>query len=118
MKYIVVSEFYDKYIPGRVYAPGDKLDWDDQARIDDCVERGLIRLCDQEKTDPEGYMPEPDLNWGHLDPEDLSRMKIDDLRKLAADMGINTAHLKKKTELIDAIVSMEVAAGSQDPETE
>ena len=44
--------------------------------------------------------------------------KIDDLRKLAADMGINTAHLKKKTELIDAIVSMEVAEGSQDPETE
>lgn len=51
---------------------------------------------------------------GHLDKAQLEEMKIDDLKKLAADMGINTSALKKKAELVEAIASVEVEAAAED----
>ena len=45
---------------------------------------------------------------GTLDPEGLKDWKMDDLKKLAADMGIDTTNLKKKAALIDAICTVEV----------
>lgn len=48
---------------------------------------------------------------GHLDAKQLEEMSTDDLRKLAADMGIDTAAVRKKSELISAISAVEVEAG-------
>ena len=45
---------------------------------------------------------------GTLDPEELKGWKMDDLKKLAADMGIDTTGIKKKDDLIEAIAAVEV----------
>ena len=48
---------------------------------------------------------------GHLDPAQLSGMKLDDLKALAKDMSIDTTGLKKKADIVGAIVAAEVEAG-------
>jgi len=47
---------------------------------------------------------------GHLDAESLKEWTYDDLKKLAADMGINTGKIRKKEALIEAICEVEVSA--------
>lgn len=104
MKCIVKEVFYDKFDVNRSYAPGDIVDWEDQDRIDDCVERGLIKVCDMEPpADPD---PE-DHKTGHLAKEGLEDMKVEDLKKLAAAAGIDADCYKKKTDLIEAILNAE-----------
>lgn len=51
---------------------------------------------------------------GHLDKRQLEEMKVDELRQLAEDMGIDTSSLKKKAELVKAIAAEEVEALAQD----
>ena len=46
---------------------------------------------------------------GTLDPEDLKGWKMEDLKKLAADLGIDTTGIKKKDDLIAAIAAVEVS---------
>ena len=41
----------------------------------------------------------------HLDREQLEVMRLDDLKKLAEDMEIDTSGLKKKSDFINAITS-------------
>lgn len=50
MKCIVTEHFVDKFEPTTVYNIGDVLDWDDEKRIKDCVDRGLVAV--QEETKP------------------------------------------------------------------
>jgi hypothetical protein len=107
MKVIVKNVFQDKYDSSRSYAPGNVLDWDDPERIEDCCSRGLIEICGE---DPGDGFPE---EARHLAREGLEDMKVEDLKKLAADMGIDTAQLKKKAELIAAICAEEVIPGPE-----
>lgn len=51
---------------------------------------------------------EPEMVTGHLDPAQLHELKVDDLRKLAAEMGLETDG--KKDELIARISAAEVEA--------
>lgn len=106
MKCVVISEFYDKYNVARGYTPGEIVDWDDQARIDDCVRRGLVEVCAMEPP------ADPDPDNGNLARECLTEMKVSDLKKLAEDMGIDTRKLTKKAELIEAIMKVEVIPGA------
>ena len=46
---------------------------------------------------------------GHLDHDDLMSWKMEDLKKLAADMGLDTADLKKKAAIVDSICAIEVS---------
>lgn len=48
MKCIVTAIFADKYDKSYLYHPGEEVEWFDQERIDDCVERGLIMLAPEE----------------------------------------------------------------------
>lgn len=57
----------------------------------------------------------PDGQTGHLSAEDLEKMNFNDLRKLAADMGLKPEG-KKKADYIAAIVAVEVTAGNDDTE--
>ena len=57
----------------------------------------------------------PDGQTGHLSAEDLEKMDFNDLRKLAADMGLKPEG-KKKADYIAAIVAVEVTAGNDDTE--
>lgn len=50
---------------------------------------------------------EPEQITGHLDREQLESMDYNELKKLAADMGA-TPKGKKKGDLIDAIVAVEI----------
>ena len=57
----------------------------------------------------------PDTQTGHLSAEDLEKMDFNDLRKLAADMGLKPEG-KKKADYIAAIAAAEVTAGDDDTE--
>lgn len=48
---------------------------------------------------------------GHLDPDQLATMTIEQLKNLAGDCGIDVTGCKKKADYIDAIVAVEVEAG-------
>ena len=54
---------------------------------------------------------------GHLSAEDLETWDYNDLKKLAADMGVEPKG-KKKADYITAIVAVEVEIGEGDTEAE
>lgn len=43
-----------------------------------------------------------------FDRNQLEEMKVDDLKRLAEDMGLNISDLKKKADLIEAITAEEI----------
>lgn len=45
---------------------------------------------------------------GHLDPAELELWKVENLKKLAADMGIDVSACKKKADYVAAITAVEV----------
>ena len=49
----------------------------------------------------------------HLDAEQLREMPVAELRELAADLGIETEKLRKKDDLIAAIVAVTVTPGEE-----
>ena len=49
----------------------------------------------------------------HLDRDQLQSMTVAELKKLAADMGIETKQLKTKDELVEAICAEDVAPGDE-----
>ena len=53
----------------------------------------------------------------HLDPDQLQSMTVAELKKLAADMGIETKQLKTKDELVEAICAEDVVPGDESTET-
>lgn len=55
---------------------------------------------------------------GHMDPEQLSTMALSDLKKMASDMGVNTAGLKTKAQFAEAIAAVEVYVPEQDDDSE
>lgn len=59
----------------------------------------------------------PDAQTGHLSAEDLEKWDFNDLRKLAADMGVKPEG-KKKADYIAAIVAVEVTAGDDEAEND
>lgn len=71
---------------------------DDQETAEAAVASGYFKMV--------GESGEETLT-GHLDPKQLSTMKVDDLKKLATDLGIDPTGLKKQ-ELIEAIAAAEV----------
>lgn len=63
--------------------------------------------------DGENGDSDPGEITGNLDPDALKDWKMDDLKKLAADMGIETTGIKKKDDLIAAIVAVEVTVPAE-----
>lgn len=59
-----------------------------------------------------GDNQEPEKQAAHLDASDLETWDYNDLKKLAADMGVE-AKSKKKADLIAAIVAVEVEPGDE-----
>ena len=47
----------------------------------------------------------------HLDPEQLKELTNAELKTMAEDMGIDTAKLKTKAQLIEAITAVDVVTG-------
>ena len=65
--------------------------------------------------EPEEAVPE--TSGVHLDPAQLEELSINELRKLAADMGVKPEG-KTKADYIAAIAAAEVEPGEEDPEDE
>ena len=51
---------------------------------------------------------------GHLDPSDLETMTIENLKKLAVDMGLDVSGCKKKADYVAAIAAVEVEVDMAD----
>lgn len=88
-----------------------------------CDAEGVATLCAGEIGIGMGVMNPPasenaaeGVESAHLDPEQLGELTNAKLRELAEDMGIDTARLKTKTQLIEAITAEEVSPGSEDGE--
>ena len=74
---------------------------EDKAIADGAVASGYFTLIKDEEQEAK-Y---------HLNKAQLDEMKFDDLKKLAADMGIDITGIKKKADLVDAIAAVEVEPG-------
>ena len=78
---------------------------EDKAIADGAVASGYFALIEGEAEE------EQQEAKYHLDKAQLDEMKFDDLKKLAADMGIDITGIKKKADLVDAIAAVEVEPG-------
>lgn len=78
---------------------------EDKAIADGAVASGYFTLI---KDEAEEEQQEAKY---HLNKAQLDEMKFDDLKKLAADMGIDITGIKKKADLVDAIAAVEVEPG-------
>lgn len=72
---------------------------------------------EQQQEDAGEPSQEPEKATGHLDAAQLENMKIEQLKALAADMGVDVTGCKKKADYIAAIVAVEVELGDEvDPD--
>lgn len=83
---------------------------EDKATADKAVATGYFKLLESKEATAQ---PAP-AQAAHLDTAQLEEMKVDDLKKLAADMGIDTTGFKRKADYVEAIAAAEVTPG---PET-
>lgn len=88
------------------------VELEDEAAAEDAVASGYFTIVERPKAPAplekkvEQEAPEPAK--GHLDAEQLGAMKFEDLKRLAESMGIDVTGIRKKTDLVTAIVAEEV----------
>lgn len=94
---------------GIVYATRDKPDVfvEDEATADKLVASGYFRLIGEAFEGAETGEGVTAAS-GHLDMEQLEKMKVPDLEALAKQMGIDTKNFKK-AQIIDAIAKVEIS---------
>lgn len=80
---------------------------DDKATADAAIATGYFKLVDVEDAEPQ--TPET----AHIEKAQLEDMKIDDLKKLATDMNIDTTGFKRKADYVEAIAAVEVTLGEE-----
>ena len=78
---------------------------EDKAIADGAVASGYFTLIEDEAEE------EQQEAKYHLNKAQLDEMKFDDLKKLAAGMGIDLTGIKKKADLVDALAAVEVEPG-------
>jgi hypothetical protein len=59
-----------------------------------------------------------DVKSGNLDTAQFENLKLEDLKRLAEDMGLDPSAYKKKADLIEAISSVEVTPASEENEVD
>lgn len=82
---------------------------ENKATADAAVATGYFKLVEDNRT----LTPAPQT--AYLDKAQLEEMKFDDLKSLAADMGVDTTGFKKKADYIEAIAAVEIIPS---PETD
>lgn len=83
---------------------------EDKATADAAVATGYFKLMEDN-----GAAAPASEQTAHLSKAQLEEMKFDDLKSLAADMGVDTTGFKKKADYVEAIAAVEVIPG---PETD
>lgn len=68
------------------------------------------QIEDAQQDDATSGVPSGDSGkmTGHLDPEELESMTVENLKKLAADMDLDVSACKKKADYVNAIAAVEV----------
>lgn len=79
----------------------------DEATAGELVKTGYFTVIETVNDTPD----KTDDETAHLDRADLEKMTVDNLKKLAKDMGVDTAKCNKKADYIDAIAAAEVTPG-------
>ena len=94
---------------GVVKATKDKPDvyTDDEATANAAVASGYFKLVEDTEADNSSE------NTVHFGKSQLEDMKIDDLKGLAADIGIDTTGFKKKSDYVEAISAAEVIPSAE-----
>ena len=97
---------------GEIYYPGAFLPEADTATQESWLGKGLaVKSDDPADEAPANGAPEDgEAITGHLDPEQLSAMTIQQLKKLAEDIGADTKACKVKDDYVQAIAAVEVEA--------
>lgn len=91
--YKVLQHFRDKYNKRKIYKPGDKFISDDQERIRDLINRGLI----------EGELPEaPSINIPEKKTYQFMTKK--EIEKELRSKGIEYSPRQTKAELIELLL--------------
>lgn len=75
---------------------------EDKATADAAVASGFFLFIGEQNTPPSVEVP------GHLDPAQLESMTVPNLKKLAADMGVDIKECKDKAAIVAAIAAQEV----------
>lgn len=83
---------------------------EDKATADTAVATGYFKLLEEVEATP----GKTAATVGHLDEAELLEMKFDDLKRLAADMGVDTKGLKSKADYSKAIAAVEVTPGAEE----
>ena len=101
------------YSNGKVTATRQRPDVyvDDKATADTAVASGYFRLLGGVEEQATGGGTPPELT-GQLDPVQLSKMKVEELKRLAADMGVDVSGLNK-AEIVKALAAEEVTADKE-----
>ena len=81
---------------------------EDKATADAAVATGYFKLLGSAEGEPE-----PAAQTGHLDRGQLEDMKLNNLKKLASEIGIDIAGFKKKADYVDAISAADVIPGEE-----
>lgn len=84
---------------------------DDKATAEAAVATGYFNLVERLE-DEKHHTSET----GHIDKAQLEEMKLEALKKLAADMKIDDTGFKKKIDYIEAISAVEVIPGDAENE--
>lgn len=89
----------------------------DKATAEKAVATGYFELIGEggEEGSPE-HTGQP--TTGHLDRAQIEGMDYNDLKKLAADLGVDTKIVKKKADIIEAVLAIEVGIPAYDDLTD
>lgn len=100
------QRFIDRKVAARVYeeAPLEPVATPPVAPAGE----GVGVTLSPEETDAEG-----EETVGNLDADQLKKMKLDDLKQLAKDMGIDTTGLRTKDDYAAAIAAVDVILGPE-----
>ena len=125
---IIIDGNYGHYVNG-VVIPKNKnskpFELEDYKALR-LISEGVAEAVNGEPVpDNDGELPDPFCNngepvpdnegvTGHLDADQLADLSINDLRKIAKDLGVSASGSKK--ELIERICDVEVAAPADDEE--
>lgn len=105
MKVTVTKENESVIYNGKIYSHGESFDVADVIG-QSLMDRGYVSSTEQ--------VEEADLQTGYLDENQLQEMSYSDLKRLAAQMGVDATG--KKDELIARISSVEVGFEPEEAE--
>ena len=92
---------------GEIIPCGNTIELDEE-NAHRLIKMGIVEAVDEAPAE------EAEILTGYLDAEQLEDMKVEDLRKLAKDMGLDSTG--KKAELIERITAEEVQVDAEDDE--